>query len=96
MATSLSTSTLASTMESMPLLSTAYRATAPSNHATRRARPVVVPDSTPTSRMRSPSSPVSSVGNAGAHDVTYGCAEVDVITVIGRSFERDPRPSLMV
>src|SRR5579884_724800 len=57
------TSTLVSTIESMPLVATAYLATAASNQPTRRGRPVVVPYSLPTSRIRSPSASVSSVGN---------------------------------
>src|SRR5438067_8681456 len=46
-----------------PLTRTAYRTTAPSNQPTRRARPVTVPNSWPRSRIRSPTSSVSSVGN---------------------------------
>ena len=49
-----------------PLTRAAYRSTTASNQPQRRLRPVVTPNSCPIRPSRSPSSPVSSVGNGPA------------------------------
>src|SRR5438445_13294452 len=46
-----------------PLTRTAYRKTTASNHPQRRGRPVVAPYSSPSSRMRSATAGVASVGS---------------------------------
>src|SRR2546425_5680018 len=56
------TSSLVRAIDPMPLRATVYRETTASNQPTRRARPVVVPYSRPTSRIRSPVASSSSVG----------------------------------
>src|SRR4051794_3916843 len=58
-----STSIFVSTKSVTPLIRTAKRAATASYQPHRRGRPVVVPNSTPTSRSRSPYSSCNSVGN---------------------------------
>src|SRR5947208_58355 len=62
----LSTSSLVTTRSLMPFTRTAYRPTTASNQPTRRGRPVVVPNSTPTFARCVPLSSNSSVGNGPA------------------------------
>src|SRR6266542_3660095 len=58
-----STSSLVSTKSVTPLIRAAYRAITASNQPQRRGRPVVVPNSAPASRRRSPLTSSNSVGN---------------------------------
>src|SRR5690625_1250298 len=57
------TSSLVRTKSVTPLIRAAYRAIGASYQPQRRGRPVVVPNSPPLLRNRSPSSSWSSVGN---------------------------------
>src|SRR5262245_5599803 len=57
------TSSLVSTKSVTPLIRVAYRPTTASNQPHRRGRPVVVPNSAPPVRSRSPIASCSSVGN---------------------------------
>src|SRR5258705_253430 len=59
-----STSSLVTANPVKPLTRTAYRTTTASNHPHRRGRPVVAPNSPPSSRIRSATAGSASVGGA--------------------------------